>query len=159
MVQKNDFNHSDHSIIFHLISGESQSGTLRRFTDWWSPELKKLGKYHCFSIFNYTWEFSDWKQIQFSTYCCCSIGWLICCVNIEFTVLCRLLAHARVESVKSKEAAVERERIRNSSWWSFGWYAFFYTSIAFYYILLPNSWKKFHMLPLFFPWISSNVIV
>lgn len=41
--------------------------------------------------------------------------------NVEF-LFCRLLAHARVESVKSKEAAVERERIRKSSWWSFGWY-------------------------------------
>ncbi|XP_024384462.1 uncharacterized protein [Physcomitrium patens] len=42
-------------------------------------------------------------------------------LDIEVILLWRLLAHARVESVKSKEAAVERERIRKSSWWSFGW--------------------------------------
>lgn len=37
-------------------------------------------------------------------------------------VICRLLIHARGESVKSKEAAAERERRRKRSWWSFGWY-------------------------------------
>ncbi|KAG0559465.1 hypothetical protein KC19_10G107200 [Ceratodon purpureus] len=42
-------------------------------------------------------------------------------LDIEVILLWRLLAHARAESVKSKEAAVERERIRKSSWWSFGW--------------------------------------
>jgi hypothetical protein len=40
---------------------------------------------------------------------------------LEVFLCCRLLAHARVESAKSKEAAIERERLRNSPWWTFGW--------------------------------------
>jgi vacuolar protein sorting-associated protein 13A/C len=40
---------------------------------------------------------------------------------LEVFLGCRLLAHARVESAKSKEAAIERERLRNSPWWTFGW--------------------------------------
>ncbi|PTQ34792.1 hypothetical protein MARPO_0076s0036 [Marchantia polymorpha] len=42
-------------------------------------------------------------------------------LDAEVVLLWRLLAHAKVESAKSNEAAVERERVRKSSWWSFGW--------------------------------------
>ncbi|KAL2613699.1 hypothetical protein R1flu_025391 [Riccia fluitans] len=43
-------------------------------------------------------------------------------LDSEVVVLWRLLAHAKVESAKSKaEAAVQRERVKKNSWWSFGW--------------------------------------
>ncbi|XP_059076567.1 uncharacterized protein LOC131042467 isoform X2 [Cryptomeria japonica] len=42
-------------------------------------------------------------------------------LDAKVIILWRLLAHARVESARSKEAALERERARKSSWWSFGW--------------------------------------
>ncbi|CAM6102066.1 unnamed protein product [Calypogeia fissa] len=42
-------------------------------------------------------------------------------LDVEVILLWRLLAHAKVESAKSKEAAMERERVRRSGWWSFGW--------------------------------------
>lgn len=35
----------------------------------------------------------------------------------------RLLAHAKVESVKSKEAS-RRKGTLKKSWWSFGWFVF-----------------------------------
>ncbi|KAH9312824.1 hypothetical protein KI387_027859, partial [Taxus chinensis] len=42
-------------------------------------------------------------------------------LDAKVILLWRLLAHARVESARSKEVALERERARKSSWWSFGW--------------------------------------
>eukprot|EP01018_Ginkgo_biloba_P025446 Gb_15429 [translate_table: standard] len=42
-------------------------------------------------------------------------------LDAKVILLWRLLAHAKVESVRSKEAALEREQARKSSWWSFGW--------------------------------------
>ncbi|KAL3679175.1 hypothetical protein R1sor_022131 [Riccia sorocarpa] len=43
-------------------------------------------------------------------------------LDSEVVLLWRLLAHAKVESAKSKaEAAVRRERVKKSAWWSFGW--------------------------------------
>ncbi|XP_065863891.1 uncharacterized protein [Euphorbia lathyris] len=42
-------------------------------------------------------------------------------VDIKVILLWRLLAHAKVESVKSKEAA-EKRKHRKNSWFSFGWY-------------------------------------
>lgn len=42
-------------------------------------------------------------------------------LDANVILLWRLLAHARVESARSKEMALERARARKSSWWSFGW--------------------------------------
>lgn len=42
-------------------------------------------------------------------------------LDAKVILLWRLLAHARVESARSKEMALERARVRKSSWWSFGW--------------------------------------
>lgn len=47
--------------------------------------------------------------------------WCFVCVPIFFGIY-RLLAHAKIESVKSKVAAEER-KIKKKSWFSFGWYA------------------------------------
>ncbi|KAJ7520814.1 hypothetical protein O6H91_19G024000 [Diphasiastrum complanatum] len=41
-------------------------------------------------------------------------------LSLEVILLWRLLAHAKVESSKVKEAALAREVARKSSWWSFG---------------------------------------
>lgn len=47
---------------YFISSVESPNvGLLRGFEDRWSPELEKVGKYHCFQISNYIWEFSDWR--------------------------------------------------------------------------------------------------
>ena len=45
----------------------------------------------------------------------------LCAANIFVSCVVRLLAHARVESVKSKEAA-EQRRMKKSGWFPFRWY-------------------------------------
>lgn len=64
-----------------------------------------------------TWDIST---IFSHTFTCCHsiyIYFILKFVWVSF----RLLAHAKVESVKSKEAA-EQKRLKKKSWFSFGWY-------------------------------------
>lgn len=41
--------------------------------------------------------------------------------RVQVIIVWRLLAHTQVETAKQREVAVERERLRGSHWWSFGW--------------------------------------
>lgn len=42
-------------------------------------------------------------------------------MDTEVLLLWRLLAHAKLESMKIKEATLEREKLGKSRWWAFGW--------------------------------------
>lgn len=54
--------------------------------------------------------------------------------------LFRLLAHAKVQSVKSVKAAQQRGHVK-SSWWSFGWFVL--TTMSVCYLGFHYNWSTF----------------